>query len=368
MWTPTLTKDDGSVETAPYTEDGSPTVAEIATGLYAAWLASVKPGIKRVNPSNPSSGVFLLTAATAGVPFSVALADSDDGTHTEVATTANVGNNDYGTARNWQTDLAPVATNDVIIDVSDTGTSVDILYGLNQSSIAIADFRVLPGYRGKIGRFENNLPMYLRIDPDLFRYEGSGPLAMFDIGSANIDCYINSKGTPLPGRYAVNLKGSNIAVCYVQRGNVAIAPFDADTATVATLNIGFVDNQAGDSNVLIASGVTLTTLNQTGGKADLRCAATTVVNGVNTRLETNGSGAITTLTAYGNAVLNSTGTITNLHVYGTVDLTASRAARTITNCTLYPGGRLILGPWITTTNGIVRPSTGSGIGIVEMRQ
>jgi hypothetical protein len=369
VWTLTKTEDNGDTHTVAYTEDGSPTVAEIATGLYAAWSASVNPFIRQLNATNPSSGVLVLTAATAGVPFTVTLADSDDGTHTEVTTTACVGNSDYGTARNWKLGAVPTTGDDVIIDAAANGAaSVDLLYSLNQSGVAIEDFRVLPGYTGKIGRFQEGLPFYLRIDPNLFRYEGAGQLGLFDIGSANIDVFVSSRGTPIFGRYAVNLKGSNIAVAYLQRGNIAIAPFDDDTATVATVNVGYVENQASDVKFLIGAGVTLTTLNQLGGVGELRCAATTVVNGPNSRLLTSGSGAITTYTGYGNSTLNSTGTITNLHVYGTVDLTASRAARTVTNCTVYPGGRLIRGPWVTFSNGIICPSTGAGQAIIEMRQ
>lgn len=362
VWTFTLTLDNGDTETVTYTEDGSPTTTEIATGLFNAWNASTKPHISQITATNPSAGVVVLTADTAGVPFSVALADSDDGTHTEADTTANVGNSDYGTARNWQLDAVPASTNDVLIDAAASGTSsVNIKYSLNQSSVAIADFRVFMGYAGQIGRWDNGVGYYLRIDPDLFRYEGSGQLGMFDIGSANIDTYINSSGTPVSNRYAVYLKGSNIANCNIVKGSVALAGLDADTATINTLNVSYVSNQTSDCNVLVGSGVTLTTLKQTGGTIDLRCAATTVTNGLGTTLTTQGSGAITTLYVYGTAYLGSTGTITNLHVYGTCDLSRVLLARTITNCTVYPGGTLILpkAGVVTLSNGMAQPAAGA---------
>lgn len=363
VWTLTLTNDDGSTETVSYTEDGSPTVAEIAQGLASAWNLSLQPHIAKITALYTSGGTFTLTADEAGVPFTVALADTGDGTHAETATTANVGNNDANTAANWELNAAPASTNDLIFNAG----SVSLKYGLDQSAAAIADFRVFPGCSSQFGRFDNGKAHYLKLDPDLFRYEGSGSLAMFDIGSANIDCYVSATGQPTAGRHAVYLKGSNIATAYIVRGNVGIAPLDADSATVATVQVGYVNSQQTDARVTIGN-VTLTTLNQLGGWVELRCAATTVNNGVNSTLETTGSAAITTLTANGTAVLDSTGTITNLHVYGTVNLARSRAARTVTNCTLYPGGRLIIGPWITLTNKVALASTGFGQGTVEFRQ
>lgn len=364
----TITDDDGTTAAITYTVANPPdtTTTLVATGFITAWNASSNPLVSRITATQ-SSGQVILTADTAGIPFSVAT--SGTGTWSGTGnTTSNVGNNDYGTARNWQLDLVPVATDDVIIDSGDSGTSsVDLLYSLNQSSVAIADFRVLPGYSGNIGRFTFGLPHYLRIDPDLFRYEGSGALAMFNIGSANIDCYINSTGKPTTQRYSTYLKGSNIATCYVQRGVVGIAPLDEDTATVATLNVGYVDNQAGDSKVTVGTGVTLTTLSQTAGFVELRCAATTVNCGYGSSLLTRGSGAVTTMNVYGTAVLDSTGTITTLNVYGTVDFSRSRAARTVTTLNVFPGAKVILGSWITLTNKITPPSTGAGIITIEMR-
>jgi hypothetical protein len=268
VWTATLTNDDGSTETVTYTEDGSPTVAEIAAGLVAAWNLSLKPHIKNITAAYVSGGTFTLTADTAGVPFSVALSDNDDGTHTETITTANVGNNDANTTANWELDAAPANTNDLIFNAG----SVSVKYGLDQSAAAIADFRVMPGCSSQFGRFDNGKGHYLIIDPDLFRYEGSGSLAMFNIGSANIAAYIKATGSPAAtGYHTVYFKGSNVTTLTVDKGNVGVAALDGDTATVATVQIGYVSTAASDSNVTIGSGVTLTTLNQGAGICELKC-------------------------------------------------------------------------------------------------
>lgn len=352
MWTFTYTDDDGGTATVTYTEDGTPTTTEIATGLFNAWNASTNPLMEQITATNPSAGVCTLTADTAGKPFTVTLAASGTGTDTETATTANVGYNDYGTARIWQLAAVPVATDDVLFWPA--ATMNDMYYSLNQASVAIADFRVAPGFSGKFGRYTpNGLPHYLRIDPDLFSYEGSGSRCMFDIGSANISPYIAAQGSPeATGRHTVAIKGSNIATLLIRKGNVGVAPFDADTATVATITTTYESTLASDVALTVGTGVTLTTLNQGGGTATLKCAATTVTNGSGCTLTTEGTGAITTLNVSGTCYLNSTGTITTLNIRkgGIVDFRRNRTARTITTLNIFPGGYVYLHSGITLTN------------------
>lgn len=341
VWTFTLTMDDGSTTTVTYTEDGSPTVAEIATGLYNAWNAATHPAVARITAANPSSGVVTLTADTAGVPFTVTLADSDDGTHTESNTTANVGNNDYGTAQNWSLNAVPASTNDVVIGGPTSGQSVSILYGLNQSSVDIAAFNVQKDYNGQIGREEDGKSYYLRIDPDTVDYQGASNLALIDIGSANISPQIECNGSALTGKFALYLKGSNIATLEVRKGKVGVAPLTGETTTVATLLVSFISNALSDSDVTVGSGVTLTTVTQSGGKLDLRCAATTVTTAANSECTTNGTGAITTWHAYGKIYPNSTGTVTTLNLFGVCDETRDRSARTISTTNAKPGSELV---------------------------
>ena len=347
VWTFTYTDDDGTTATVTYTEDGSPTTTEIATGLFNAWNASTNPLIASITATNPSAGVCTLTADTAGVPFTVTLAASGTGTDTETATTANVGNNDYSTPRNWQLDLAPVATNDALFIAG----SVSAKYGLNQSSVAIADFRVFTGCSSQFGRITDGLPHYLRIDPDLFDYRGNGTLGLFDIGSANISPTISAQGSPTgTGYHTVYLKGSNIATLLISKGNVGVAVFDADTATVATIRTTYETTQASDVALTIGTGVTLTTLEQGGGTCTLKAAATTVTTAANCTLTTEGGGAITTLNLQGTAYLNSTGTITTLNAWGTVDFRKSRVARTVTTLNVKAGATIHLHSGITVTN------------------
>lgn len=357
VWTLTLTEDDGSTTTVTYTEDGSPTVAEVATGLYAAWEASTHPSVARIRATNPSSAVLVLTAETKGVPFSVALADNGTGTHTEADTTANIGNNDGSLDRNWSQNDAPDATDDLIFEPG----NVHWKYGLNQSSIAITDFKVMKGCQMDFGRFEFGKFHYLRIDPDSFDYRGNGGLCLFNIGSANISPYIESYGSPsVNGRHVVYITGSNIATLKVAKGNVGVGVLDADAATVATILCGLVDNPQADTNLTIGAGTTLTTLTQAAGLCLLRCAATTAnLNGG--VLTTEGTGAITTVNVRPGTTFypKSTGTITTLNVWGTCDASRDQSAKTFSTVNAKPGGHLILNSSVTVS--AINPLTEPGI-------
>lgn len=359
VWTFTFTDDDDSTATVTYTEDGSPTVAEIATGLTSAWNATTHPAMARIRATNPSAGVCVLTALTAGIPFSVALADSTTGTHTETDTTANLGNNDAGLARNWSLDAVPVATNDLIFEPG----NVAVKYGLNLASVALADFKVLKGCQSDFGRFEFGKFHYLRIDPDSFDYRGNGGLALFDIGSAAIAPYIEAYGSPsVNGRHVIYLKGSAISTLKIAKGNVGLAVLDADTATVTTVLCGLLENPQSDVNLTIGSGVTLTTLTQNAGICLMKCAASgTVTVGLPGVLTTEGSGTIARLDVFGTAYPKSTGTITDVYAYGTVDFTRERASKTVTNMRPQPGCTIRLPPQVTVTNWIF-PTTAAGSG------
>lgn len=357
VWTYTLTDDDGTTAAVTYTEDGSPTTTEIATGLYNALVASTDPKFLKLSFTNPSAGVFTVTARTAGVSFSGALADDDDGTHTTAATTASVGNEDASLDRNWSQNDAPDTGDDLIFEPG----SVNVKYGLNQSSIAIADFRVMKGCSSQFGRFDDGVFHYFRIDPDAFDYRGSGQLAMFDIGSANISPYIEAYGSPsADGRHTVYIKGSNIATLTVAKGKVGVSVLDADTATVATILCGLLEQQSSDVDLTIGTGTTWTTTTQYGGKLLVKSAGTTLNIYKGGICTTEGSGAITTVNVYEGATFypKSTGTITTLNLFGTADFTRHVGAKTVTTLNLKKGGTLIKHDAITI--GTFNPPSASG--------
>ena len=341
-WTITLTDDDGSSATVTYTEDGSPTVAEIATGLFNNWNASTQPDIARITAANPSSGVLTLTADTAGRPVSISVSDDDDGTHTQSTSTSNRGVNDYGDTANWPTDAIPTTGDDVVF-LGAAGA----LYGLNQSAAAIGDFEVTPNYSGSLGRIEDGIFHYLRIDPNSMTVEGSSQRVLLDVGSAAIAPLIrHNGGKDGTGLHRVYLKGSAITTLSIEKGDVGIAVNEGETTTITTLEQSYVSNANSDTNVELGSGVTITTVNQDGGNLMMRCAATTVNVGANAEFESAGSGAVTTLNVYGEARVGSSGTVGTANVWGTLD---ARGA-TVTNINPKSGGTLIIDDSTTVTN------------------
>lgn len=349
----TLTLDDGTTAAITYTVVNPPdtTTTLVATGLVTAWNASSNPNVARITASQ-SSGQVILTADTAGRPFSVAA--SGTGTWSGTGnTTENVGNNDWNTARNWSGDAVPVNDDDVIIPGAASGNSVAILYGLNQSSVTLDDVYFQKDYNANIGRIEDGVAYYLRIDPDTLDYRASSSLALLNIGSANISPYIEANGTAGTNKYALYFKGSDIATLEVRKGTVGIAPLPGETATVATLLCSYLTNISSDVTLTVGSGVTLTTLTQSGGTCTLNCAATTVTNSASTTLTTDGSGAITTLNVYGTVYANSTGTVGTTNLYGTLDLSRDRSSRTFTTVNAKVGSvlkRISSGITLTTLN------------------
>ena len=143
--------------------------------------------------------------------------------------------------------------------------------------------------------------------------------------------------TAVPGgtSYGLYITGSAMTTITNTAGQVAVATTANTTATVATV----LNN---NGRVEIGTGVTLTTLTQTGSASDavLRCAATTVTASEGS-MTIYGSGAITTLNngnAQGGATIyaNSSGTITTLNAKGgATDFSGSNTPRTVTTLNLY---------------------------------
>jgi len=357
----TATDDDGRSATITYTCANPPetTVTLAAAEFIALWNASSSPIIGKF-VATQNAGQVILTAKVSGVPLTFSTGGTGTWNGVSVST-ESVGNTDYGTARNWSSDSVPTNSNDVIFGAG----SVGVQYGLDQSAVTLGSLSVSVGCSSQFGRFESGSPHYLSVPSGSLEYRGSAQLAMFDVGASNIKPYVESYGSPSGNRqHSVYIKGSDLLGLDVNRGKVALAGLPGDTASVETVNIGYVSNQKNDSDVLIGSGVTLTTLNQGGGNCVLSCGAATVNVASGATLTTDGTGAITELNVWGSAFLNSTGTVTTINVRGgTLDLTKVRTARTVTTVNLYNGSRLKTGSWITHTN---KPVVQDGSATIEV--
>lgn len=356
-WTWTLTLDNGDTFTETFVDDGSPTLAEVTAGVTAAITTSGNPHFQRLSASGTSPNVTV-TSDTAGRPFSLVLAASGTGTVSKTSTTANVGVNDLQVAQNWSDSAVPSAAEDVIFEAGST----HVTYRLNLSGTAIGNFVVEEGCSSKFGRLDLGQYLYLKIDPDLFDFRGSGSLCLFDLGSAAIAPSINATGSSgSTGTPAVFIKGSALTTLTIGKGSVGVAWLEDDTATVGTILAGSsVVSAATRSEVYLGNGLTLSTaLSVLGGTCVSECAMPTVTVANGAVLTTNGTGGITTkLNCHGTVYANSSGTIAAADVSGVLDFTQNRTARTISLLNPKPGGEVRLGSWVTVTAWGNMPSAG----------
>jgi hypothetical protein len=357
-FTLTITGYDGRVAAITFTATVA-TAANVSAGLVAAWNASANPLCTPITAAD-LTGTLTLTADVAGVAFEVA-GTSTGGTLTRAATTPNSGPNDWRNTANWAGYAGlpgGAATQNVFIE------DATILYGLDQSAIAntLSSLKIR-GSRVGTNPADGCLPVYLKIKAtaiNLGEYFGPGvkveqsPI-LIDTGTTASTITVHESGansdSALP---AVWIKANeNTTKVIVRRGIVGVGFGDAETSSLASVDVLYKDNKSSDARVYIGSGVTLPTLNLKGGVTILRSVVTTV-NANAGSLQTEGSGAITTLniTAGASVISNSTGTITTVNIYGTLDTLKSSATRTITTVNLFVGGVFKRNTVLTVTNAI----------------
>ncbi|MFA5234980.1 MAG: hypothetical protein WC390_11330 [Sulfurimonas sp.] len=353
-----------------FTVGATQTGAAVVTGLVALWAASTLPECLEVTAADGSGDTVTLTAVTAGVPFTVTVSETTagDGTLSLAVTTANSGPNDWSTASNWSLAAAPVNTNDVIIEWSE----YSIYYGLAQSGVTLASLTVKQSFTGTIG-----LPRINASDYPEYRdtYLAIGATVMTigggdGIGSGRIKInngtvqtaftLLGSGSTLEDGIGAIVWKGTHASnAVSVTKGDLSVAPFAAEVATVLTLKMGYYDSPDTDAVVTCGSGVTLGTVIKNGG--NLTCDNTTTA--ITAFTQTAGeatiygmTNAVTALNLYGGRVYYSTaGTLTAGVVMADAVLDFSRdmRAKTVTAIQAY-GQNTIFDPAavVTFTSGI----------------
>lgn len=284
---------------------------------------------------------------------------------TATVTTANSGPNDWEVALNWSGDTVPVTGDTVVIDQG----SIPILYHLDQTDVILADLKIAARYLGTIGLAERNTngqspyfeyrQAYLKIGAALATVgygegQGSGRIKLDLTPSTTPTVTVSCTANPLDdGTKACLLLTPAGTVLNVTRGSVGVAIYAGETSTVVTTRVGFQTNAAGDVDLEFGSGVTWTTIDQSGGKIVTNSAGTTL-----TKTDgdfTHNAGALTTATVDGGTLrYNSTGTLTTAKVGsgGSLDFRQNMSAKTVTNLELYAGSE-----WhdpygvVTVTNG-----------------
>lgn len=341
---------------------GSTTITTIVDTVFAALNASTLPEFEEITWSR-SSNSLIGTADTAGVPFSATVsttetgggaADSQtiDGTTSSTGTssTSCTGPNHADSAQNWSGATLPVNSDTIVFADSD----VDCLYGLTGLSsltgITLKQFMSftgelgLPVYNESGGYYEYRSRYFQLTGATLVELglgEGAGsPRFMVDFQGTAATIIAYDSGPASQGEeVATFLKGTHASnVLTVNKGRIGLAVYPGEASALATLNVGFQDNQAGDSFVICGPGVTaITTINQSGGVARTETNSTTLnqTNGEHFRL---GSSTLTTLNLDGGAVRYlSSGTLTTANVGSGGNLDCSQGSRTITNLNLYEG-------------------------------
>lgn len=355
VFTLTVTGDDGTTNAISFTATDT-----LAATVSAALVALVNASTHRLWTPITATGssTVILTAATAGRPFSVASSTTDGGgnntqTFARVATTASASPKDWGLAGNWFTNAIPVDSDNVVIDARATD---DLIYSMNQSTVDLTKLDVYMSYVNQLGDTTNPL----RISATTCQIglpvgDGSSPsgptFVNLDFGTVNNTTKVyNGRKTGINGLLPINLKGSHSAnILHVYGGTIGVATArPGDTATYVTINVD-------GGKCVLSSGVTTTTITQDGGELIQGCACTTLTQNAGT-LETNGAGAITTATINGTAYLEASGTITTLEVRssGSADMTGSNAARTVTTVQLHKGCTFKYDPGVVTISNPIQ--------------
>lgn len=356
----TVTMGLNNSKSVSYTATGVDTNTTIAAALQALLAASTIPEFQEVTWTVGTT-VITGTAVTAGKPFTNTSSATGTGTLVTATTTANTGPNNWDNAANWSTNAVPVNADNVYVENSSTS----IKYGLAQSGVTLASLNVASSFTGDIGLPEVNADgtayleyraQYLAIGATAVNVgygpgQGSGRIKL-DNGAVQTTLNVaNTAQGAEQNLEALQWKGTHVSnVVNVTKGTVALAGYGGDAATVATLNVGYVTSQSSDATVRGGAGLTLTTLNMSGGSVDLSAGGLTTVAKVGGTL-TLRAGNVTTLTDdSGTTAYLGTGTVTtwNVGAGAVADFSQDMRGRTVTTMNVYKGAT-VSDPFATLT-------------------
>jgi hypothetical protein len=339
-------------KTVSTTAGAADTNSTIASALAAALAASAIPEFAEVAWS-VSASVITGMAKTAGKPFTNSSGATGTGTLTTATVTSNSGPNVVSLAANWDGNAVPADGDAVVFDTS----ASDALYDLDQNAVTPASILVDAGYKGRIGLAETNVDAatatYAEYREKYLRFGNSGDgqaitvtirggagRIKIDTGTAPAIWNVNDTAAPLESNVpAVLLKGTNAAnALNVARGDVGVALFAGETASLALVNVGYRTNRAGDSRVRLGSGVGLAnaTIVETGGTLEINSST----SGTATITQYDGTlsildGAQTGLSVRGGVcIYNSTGTLNGGTIVsgdGRLDFSQDLRAKSVAN-------------------------------------
>jgi hypothetical protein len=297
------------------------------------------------------------TGALAGKPWVLTVTESGTGASAAETTTV-VATSQYHADQidNYSGNALPTGGSDTLI--FDHG-SLDVRWGLDYATTltAITKYKA---YTGNVGLPENNVDSsskpyheyrttYLTctgcttVNLEVGSGTGSGRFKLNTGSVAASAINVFGQGTRIEqGVPCVLWKGthaSNTLTNYA--GDVGVAFFGSETATVATLVNG--DGPQSGASTICGTGTTLTTVRVNGGSMVTQSAITTATQYAGTW--DHYAGTVTTLTLLGGAFSpHAALTITNASIYGKLDLSKTAGTITFTNLVQVYSGAEIYDP------------------------
>ena len=356
VYTIPLSNEAGQSHTISFTA-ANDVEADVVAGLYAEAVAAKTAGYApwdEVTTSNETT-YLKITADAAGTPFYVGTPGATTGTLTDAEVTANSGPTVYSLANNWLAGAIPVNTNDVILPA---GMANAVSYGLNQASVLLASLTHEKGCNVGVGASNVGSNVYLQIDADNVYLHTGTTSCYYDIDNSTLVQVSGAgRGSLTTGVYGLNLKGTSNAALTVlstvdATSSISIAKGRGESAAFTTISIagGIVDlgNAVTMTTLIVKGGAvstesSATTLTFAGGSVTLKAASafTTVTVNEDLTLKYESAGTIAALTLQPNAVLDCRG---------------FTGAHTLTNCTRYPGSRIVdPNKTLTFTNAMQYP-------------
>lgn len=287
-----------------------------------------------------SSLVMTVSETTKGVTNPTGTVETTVTPLSQSTTTPNSGPHCWDVPANWNTNTVPASSDTVYIADSD----INILYGLDQSEVTLADLHVEQTFTGDIGlprintdggtgnSYYDYRETYLKIGAtELFigDKEGDGSERLkINLGSVQSTVLITNSGESSDGNTPpILLLGTHANnEINVNRGFLGVAYYPTEVSTVATLRQAFFDDTTDDTTVYLGSGVTVTNITKTGGVLDINSGTTAFQQTAGTT--TIHDGAHTVLNTLAGLVnYNSTGTLATANLSGDAVLVFDQDAR-----------------------------------------
>lgn len=250
------------------------------------------------------------------------LTTSGTQTLTQSTVTSPTGPNWWSDADNWSTGAIPATNDDVVFEMS----AIPVKFGLDQVAVTPASITIRSSFAqgGQIGLpLANGTYREYRQRELIIGATGAGGTELvIDIGDGDgqgsdlIRLNTGTKRTRLTiSQSAASAEADLPAICWrgshvsnaiqINRGALGIAVEAGQTAVVATLQQGYIENLSSDSTVICGSGVTLGAYTKTGGSSLCFCGMTSLTQYAGS-IEVSGAGAIPTVDIQGGTLYSST--------------------------------------------------------------